>query len=253
MVTLYGYNVSPYAAKVRAVLAWKGIAFEEKLVHPARRGILKRLSGQIAVPVIVDGETVVADSTAIVRHLEERYPERPVYPADPALHARALLLEEWCDEGLPHAVQPVRWLMPENHARTMRLFRSAYPAGAVEDALFRIVGAVTRSKETRKFGRARPTAIMNRLAEVLRYLDGALAETGFLAGPAPSVADFAAWGFLHLLDGLDGWETVKAHRRVIKMLKAVAPTDAAAAREEAYDASDQALLDASRLRRSKGP
>jgi glutathione S-transferase len=248
MLTLHGYVISPYAAKVRAVLRYKGLPFEEKRVHPLRRGILKKLSGRLLVPVLVDGEKSIGDSTAIVRHLEERYPERPVYPAEPHLRARALLLEEWADEGLPRVVQPVRWLIAANRAKTMARFRASYPKGAVDDAVFKLVAQVQQRHERARFGLPDPTDYLNRLAEVMRLLDGALAETGFLAGPAPSVADFAVYGFLSLLEGLDGWETVKAHRRVQKLLRALAPAGAKEA--EAYDAADEALLDASRLRRS---
>ena len=94
MLTLFSYNVSPYAAKVRAVLAYKGVPFTERVVHPLERGEVVRLSQQVAVPIIDDGGTVVADSTRIVAYLDERYPSRPVIPRDAALRARALLLEE---------------------------------------------------------------------------------------------------------------------------------------------------------------
>jgi glutathione S-transferase len=248
MIKLWSYPVSPYAAKVRAVLRWKGLPFEETNVHPLKRGHLVKLTGRNQVPVLVDDDgTAVTDSTAIVRHLEQRHPERPVYPADPVLRARALLLEEWADEGLPGVVQPVRWLIKANRAKTMATFRGGYPAGKLWDALFQAVGQRQLLKERRLYGQPRDTDYLNRLGEVMKYLDGALAETGFLAGPAPSVADFAVYGFVSLLDGLDGWETVKANRRVAKLVKTIG---GAAAEKEAYDASDEALLDASRLRRA---
>jgi glutathione S-transferase len=252
MRTLFSYNVSPYAAKVRAILRYKGLAFDERIVHPLRRQELKRLSGQLLVPVLVDGTEVVADSTRIARFLDERYPGRPILPRDPALRARALLFEEWADEGLPRAVQPVRWLIPANFERTFARMRSAYPAGARDDLEFAAVRRFMAWDMNRKyggrFGRPRPSKILNRLAEVVDLLDGALAETGWLAGPEPSVADFAAWGFLNFLDGLDGWETVKVRRRVARLVKALgAPGDEAPA---AYDAEDAALIEASHHRRA---
>src|SRR6185295_10513993 len=101
MVTLFSYKVSPYAAKVRSILRYKGIAFEERIVDPFDRRELKRLSGQIGVPIIQDGEKVVADSTAIACYLDEKYPARSIIPKDPALRARVFLFEEWADERLP--------------------------------------------------------------------------------------------------------------------------------------------------------
>jgi glutathione S-transferase len=253
-VLLFSYNVSPYAAKVRAILRYKRIGFEERVVHPLRRGELKRLSGQLAVPVLTDGEKVIADSTRIARYLDEKFPEPAILPADPALRARALLLEEWADEALTRVVQPVRWFLNGKH--TLALFRSAYPEGARIDlewaAVSRFLKIDMRRKYGERFGAPPATEILARLAEVMDVFDGALAESGWLAGPAPSVADFAAWGPLHFLEDLDGWETVKARRRVARWLKELKPLtgDDRVAQPQAYDADDAALLDASQHRRA---
>jgi glutathione S-transferase len=252
MMTLFSYSISPYAAKVRAILQYKGLPFEERFVHPLDRREIVRLSGQKLVPVLVDDGRVVADSTRIARYLDERYPSPPILPADPALRARALLLEEWADEALPRAVQPVRWFLPQNRQRTEAKLRAPYPSTLVEDVKWTAIFAVMRYDMWHRYARERiglprPAAVLNRLAEVLDVLDGALAETGWLAGPAPTVADFAAWGFLCWLEELDGWETVKVRRRVVKLVRALGQPRASA--PEAYDAEDAAQLEASRHRR----
>ncbi len=251
---LHSYPISPYAAKVRAILRYKGLPFEEKWVHPMSRGALKELSGQIAVPVLSDGETVVSDSTRIAAYLDQRFPDKPVIPKDPALRARALLLEEWADEGLPRVVQPVRWFLKQNAERTLAQFRAAYPAGPVENAKFVAVGVVLKRSQRKKYGPpsgpATPAQVLEKLADMCDILDEALAETGWLAGPEPTVADFAAFGFLGFLVDMDGWETVKTRKRVAKLIKTLGDVSAA---PEAYDADDAALLDASHHRRAAAP
>jgi len=234
MVTLFSYNVSPYAAKVRAVLGFKGVPFEERTVHPLARGEVVRRSRQNAIPIIDDGGTVVADSTRIVAYLDERYPARPVIPRDPALAARALLLEEGFDEGLAGTIQPVRWMIAANARRTAARFRSAYPAGFVDDVLMALVSAFLRLDMRRKFGSralgAAPAAtLMGRLGELLDVVDAALANSGWLAGPAPSVADFALYGWLVQLDGLDGWHLVQSRQRVARFLQTIADSSQPAA------------------------
>jgi glutathione S-transferase len=56
---------------------------------------VRELSGQDLVPVLVDGELVLPDSTAILEHLEERFPDPPLYPADPARRAEVRIFIDW--------------------------------------------------------------------------------------------------------------------------------------------------------------
>jgi glutathione S-transferase len=265
-LVLHSYTISPYAAKVRAVLSWKGLAFDEIQVHPLRRGELRRKSGQVLVPILEDGSRVIVDSTRIVAYLDEQYPEKPVLPADPLDRARTRLYEEWADEGLPHAIQPVRWLIPHNWNRVAATFRSAYPAGRADDVAFEGVARVVRLRMARRYGPllgfGSPARHLNRLCEALDLVEGAIGPSGWLVGAEPSVADFAVAGWISLLRGLDGWESVKMRRKLVKLTKALIPErDERTAEEtarpakdaEAYDAQDQALIEASRLRRaSKG-
>src|SRR5262249_27762181 len=59
------------------------------------RSQLKELSGQTLVPVLVDGDEVVPDSTRILEYLEARYPQRPLYPADTAPRAEMEVFVDW--------------------------------------------------------------------------------------------------------------------------------------------------------------
>ena len=92
---LYRFPFSTNVERVALALAHKGIEVESVWVDPADRSEVVRISGQELVPVLVDGDRVVADSTAILEHLEERFPERPLYPADPARRAELRLFVDW--------------------------------------------------------------------------------------------------------------------------------------------------------------
>jgi glutathione S-transferase len=96
-VTLRIYRV-PFSTNVeRVALAagHKGIEVEWVDVDPGDRAAVVAASGQPLVPVLVDGEQVVADSPAIIALLEERVPEPPLYPADEARRAEVEIFVDW--------------------------------------------------------------------------------------------------------------------------------------------------------------
>ncbi|KAM0963239.1 hypothetical protein ACFX19_022663 [Malus domestica] len=102
---LYSYWQSSYSWNVRFALNLKGLPYEYKPVNlPA--GEQFSLARQCHMPeitylindayvlnplhfvlLLVDGDTVVSDSFAILLYLEDKYPQRPLLPADPRLRA----------------------------------------------------------------------------------------------------------------------------------------------------------------------
>ena len=92
----------PFSTNVERValaLAHKGLEATWVDVDPADRSPVVALSGQELVPVLVadDGE-VVTDSTRILRWIEARHPDPPLWPREPAARARADVFAEWFDE-----------------------------------------------------------------------------------------------------------------------------------------------------------
>jgi glutathione S-transferase len=95
LIKFYRFPLSTNVERVALALAHKGLPVESIAIDPADRTPLRRVSGQDLVPVIDDGGRVVADSMEIVRYLDERYPEKPLYPADPARRAEMLIFIDW--------------------------------------------------------------------------------------------------------------------------------------------------------------
>jgi glutathione S-transferase len=95
-VKVYRIPFSTNVERVSLALGHKGIAVEWVEVDPADRSPVRALSGQELVPVLVaDGGEVVADSTAILRWLEARHPEPPLWPRDPAERAELDIFLDW--------------------------------------------------------------------------------------------------------------------------------------------------------------
>jgi glutathione S-transferase len=96
-VTLRVYRI-PFSTNVeRVALAagHKGLELDWIDVDAGDRSVVEAVSGQPLVPVLVDGDHVVADSPAIVALLDERVPEPPLYPGDEARRAEVEVFIDW--------------------------------------------------------------------------------------------------------------------------------------------------------------
>jgi glutathione S-transferase len=94
-VRLYRAEWSTNCERVGIALAYKGIEAQSVLIEYSNRAPVEAISGQGLVPVIEDAGEVINDSVAILRHLERRTPEPPLFPADPARRAEVDVFIEW--------------------------------------------------------------------------------------------------------------------------------------------------------------
>ena len=117
MLILHQYEISPFCDKVRRILHWKGVPYAVSEIPLGDRARVRRLSPVGKLPVIEHEGRVVADSTEIAWYLEERFPERPLLPADPAERGRVHVLEDWADESLYFYEMRLRFTFPRNRAR----------------------------------------------------------------------------------------------------------------------------------------
>ena len=103
---LYSGPMSLFTGKVRIALDEKGLAYELVSVPFSRAGYepkhpkVVELNPKRQVPVLVDGDLAIYDSTIILEYLEDRHPTPPLYPRDPAARARCRVLEAAADEIL---------------------------------------------------------------------------------------------------------------------------------------------------------
>src|SRR5215469_16385501 len=81
MMRLYQFATSPFCAKVRKILDFKGIDYEVIDVDYVERKELVMVSGQMMVPALTleTGETLV-DSERIALMVEEHDPEPTIFP-----------------------------------------------------------------------------------------------------------------------------------------------------------------------------
>jgi glutathione S-transferase len=78
-VRVYRIPFSTNVERVALAAGHKGVAVDWVDVDPDDRREVERISGQPLVPVLVDDGRVIVDSTEILRYLEQRHPEAPLF------------------------------------------------------------------------------------------------------------------------------------------------------------------------------
>jgi maleylpyruvate isomerase len=90
----------PYSTNVERValaLGHKGLTADVIMSDPTDRSTIREASGQDLVPALDDDGFVVVDSSRIIEHLERRFPDPPLFPAEPARRAEVRVFVEWFD------------------------------------------------------------------------------------------------------------------------------------------------------------
>ncbi|MCL4685806.1 glutathione S-transferase family protein [Myxococcota bacterium] len=186
MRRLFDNPFSPFARKVRLVLATKRLPFESvdalALAHHAE---LLRVNPRAEVPTLEDDGFVVVGSADIVAYLEDLHPAPTVFPATPRARARARAWERFCDGVFDAIVHDISiWTWP-THRR-----QDAAPAGLLE-------------------------AGRRDLAEIAARVEASLGEEGFLCGDQPTIADFALFPHVSSLKPLGVLLDEIAHPRLL--------------------------------------
>ncbi|HYC97731.1 glutathione S-transferase family protein [Brevundimonas sp.] len=163
-VTIVGNPVSPYVRKVLAACALKGVEVQlDPIVGLMGNEDFGRISPLRRIPVWVEGDVTLCDSSVIVQYIEETRPGPSLWPADPVERAKARWLEEFADTRL---FDVLGWRLFFEIALKPRFFGEEIDQAKVEHA---------RDVE---------------LPGILDYLEGVVPESGFLFG-ALSMADLS--------------------------------------------------------------
>lgn len=99
---LYESPLSSYVQKVKIALREKGLSFECRVPSDLSTAInvtgeLSEASSRKEVPVLIDGDVSIFDSTIIMEYIEEKWPNPALLPTDPVARARARVIEDICD------------------------------------------------------------------------------------------------------------------------------------------------------------
>lgn len=170
---------SPHCWKVRLALRHKGLDF--RTVPVPFTGVPAIEGGSGIVPVLRDGETIVADSFAIAEYLEANYPDAPsLFDGEGGRHL-SRFVESWSQRTIHPAV-------------------GSFALLDIHDRLDPADQAYFRASRERRLGQPLEAAVEGREQRVgpflqqLESLRALLSARPFLGGPDPLFADYIVFG-----------------------------------------------------------
>ncbi len=187
---------SPFCWRTRMALAHKGLEVETIPWRFTEKDKIA-FSGQGRVPVIIDGDRTLSDSSAIADYLEGRYTDRPALFGGEIGRALTRFVQNWTETILQPAV--VAFVVLDIHRHI----------GPEDQAYFR------QSREER-FGTTLEDVVANREArlpafrESLAPLRRTLERQKFLAGDAPAYADYIVFGAFQWARAISDFELLSA-------------------------------------------
>jgi glutathione S-transferase len=204
---LWHIPVSHYSEKARWALAWKGVEHDRRAPIPGAHiayALWLTRGAQKTFPVLrLDGRNI-GDSTAIIAALEQRRPQNPLYPEDPAERRRALELEDFFDEQLGPQIRLLAWHeLRTDQARMEELGHKMMPRSIRDNRFARAssgrFGSAYVQLRFRVAEDGKAAAARSAVVEALDRLEAELDSGGgeYLVGEAFSVADLTAASLLY--------------------------------------------------------
>jgi glutathione S-transferase len=203
--TLWQIQISHYSEKARWALDHKGVDHVRRSPLPGMHipiALLLTGGAHPTFPVLeLDGRRI-GDSTAVIAALEERYPEPPLYPADPAVRARALALEDHFDEQLGPYIRRLAFYELIQEPEMFAELASQTAPGPLAK-VGGLSGAYARAYTSLRFGAGKgdgAEVARAKVAAAMDRLDAELEAGGeYLAGDSFSVADLSVASLLYPL------------------------------------------------------
>jgi glutathione S-transferase len=174
MMKLYDFPRCPFCRKVRIALLEKGIDYKNVFVDLNKKEQKEpwflKLNHNGKVPVLVDGTKIIYESTVINEYLEEKFDTHPLLAKNKYTRAKIRMLVEYCEKNF--------------HTYVFSIYKEL------------------KLKKSLKINKKLIEHNKTKLDSELKYLDGLLKESNYLAGRF-SLADIAFMPRVLILEYLD--------------------------------------------------
>ena len=204
MLTLYHYDRSTAAQRVRLLLEEKAIAWKSMIVDTARGDVddlpedYHRLNPKGLVPVIIHNGAAIAESLVILEYLEDCFPEPSFRPLSPEARAKMRLWMRKIDEGVHVASRTIGVCLVNRH------IYKAKEAGKIEQYYAQMRDQVRKTNDQINIASGLNSPLLPDSVRVFRRLfeemDTTLAQAPWLAGETYSLADMALVVYVRRLE-----------------------------------------------------
>lgn len=221
-INLIGAIGSPYTRKMVSLLRYRDIPYkvtwgQPEVILPAM-GVEPPRPALLPTFVFPDGSGKlegVTDSTPIIRRLETEHAGRSALPNDPALAFIDYLLEDFADEWITKYMFHYRWYFDADAANAGLLLPLTYGVNMPAKQLEQLKAVIAQRQTARLYvvGSNDTTApiIDESYRRFLSALNAHLAGQPYLLGNRPGAGDFAMFGQLSQLIGVDPTPRAIAH------------------------------------------
>ena len=196
MLELHQFRHSPFCLKVRMALAAKKLEYRTVEITPAIGQIdIFQKTGQKKLPVLIDNEITIHNSSSIIRHLEKIQIDPKLIPNDPKEASQALIIENWADTTLAKSIKIVFLEEVIKNPTLLSSLLSKEISESLEKPFLNIPLNIA-SQISRLINQAEKESLKLNL----EYLTNLIEKEDFLIGKELSIADISVASQLSLLN-----------------------------------------------------
>ncbi len=199
MITLFTYgpafglpDPSPFVTKAEVLLKMSGLPYRTTIGDP-------RKAPKRKLPFIEDDHVMIADSTLIRLHLEDRHGIDFGKGLTDAQRGYAWAIEKMLEDNLYWVLMRERWMQPENFDKGPRTFFSIVPAPMRPLVIAKVKREVRRDlhgQGTSRLSRAEMERVATRTID---SLEAVLGDKPWLMGEEPHGVDATGFAFVAAL------------------------------------------------------
>lgn len=199
---LYQYEACPFCWKIKAILAYKNVAYETVEVHPLNKKEIAFSKDYRKVPIFLDkDDTQVNDSNEIMRYIEKIYRAKPLFETQISKVEEENAWLEWSGEVLARSLPP---LIYQSFWESVEAFDYITKVGKFSWFQRRIIkysGAFVMTMVAKKLAKKQSIADpKEHFMSCLLKLSSNLKDKDFLGADKLNGADLAVYGVLRSVE-----------------------------------------------------